>query len=87
MMQNELLPMIIDFDMSKDSQNSSRLSVSTMKGGTLKYIDPQVQWGQVSLNSKSDIYSFGVIMLKCFAKFPQKMDVIVIEEMLTQKTT
>ncbi len=67
MMQDDVIPVLVNM--------RQRCHATT---ATVSYIDPQVQWGINTLNSKSDIYSFGVTLYKCFSKYPMKAEVVLM---------
>ncbi|KAF7814196.1 putative LRR receptor-like serine/threonine-protein kinase [Senna tora] len=69
LLNKSMLAKIADFGLSKAFQNDIDSHLSTQPAGTPGYIDPEFQRSGI-LNKKSDIYSFGIILLQLITGHP-----------------
>ncbi|XP_054782655.1 putative leucine-rich repeat receptor-like serine/threonine-protein kinase At2g19230 [Prosopis cineraria] len=69
LLNNCMVAKISDFGLSREFKNEKDSHLSTQPAGTLGYIDPEFQRSR-KLNKKSDIYSFGMILLQLITGHP-----------------
>ncbi|GLJ07388.1 hypothetical protein SUGI_0065820 [Cryptomeria japonica] len=82
LLDRRMFAKISDFGLSKLLDNSKSY-ISTNVKGTLGYLDPEY-FGSSSLNEKSDIYSFGVVLLEIISGVPPKEGIVErAKELLT----
>jgi serine/threonine protein kinase len=80
-MKSETQPIISDFDLCKELRGTCKASsASSLTGalpGTPEYMAPEVLEGCVAEATSADMYSFGVVLWKCF--FPNEPCVLLPE--------
>ncbi|MED6137836.1 hypothetical protein PIB30_068784 [Stylosanthes scabra] len=82
LLDQNLVPKIADFGLSRTIPSPSHTHISTQVKGTLGYLDPEY-YKRRKLTEKSDVYSFGVVLFEVLSARPAVNH--VAEEDYTEK--